>query len=208
MHECLLLAILSWSPARSVVPHPYTNIEQCSLPKQTGDCSEKHARWQFSETEKRCVPFYYSGCGGNKNNFPTLESCEDHCPRQVGKLSMLLQWLLMCEKLCPQAQILLTLSYYLSQGYLRYSRWGWRVRQLRIRMVLRYQGCRLPSVLLWRLRWQWESFHQRRGVHGSMRKETRATNTSSTTECRTCLWSAGGAWWLWQLLTQVELWQI
>jgi len=44
------------------------------------------AKWHFSENEKRCVPFYYTGCGGNKNNFPTLESCEDHCPRQVGKL--------------------------------------------------------------------------------------------------------------------------
>ncbi|EDV43612.1 uncharacterized protein Dana_GF16440, isoform A [Drosophila ananassae] len=59
--------------------------EHCSLPKQTGDCSERLAKWHFSESEKRCVPFYYTGCGGNKNNFPTLESCEDHCPRQVAK---------------------------------------------------------------------------------------------------------------------------
>ncbi|XP_020811194.1 papilin isoform X1 [Drosophila serrata] len=59
--------------------------DQCSLPKQTGDCSERLAKWHFSETEKRCLPFYYTGCGGNKNNFPTLESCEDHCPRQVAK---------------------------------------------------------------------------------------------------------------------------
>lgn len=65
--------------------HTYTQPEQCSLPKQTGDCSEKHARWHFSETEKRCLPFYYTGCGGNKNSFPSLESCETHCPRQVGK---------------------------------------------------------------------------------------------------------------------------
>ncbi|XP_070137591.1 papilin isoform X5 [Drosophila bipectinata] len=59
--------------------------KHCSLPKQTGDCSERLAKWHFSESEKRCVPFYYTGCGGNKNNFPTLESCEDHCPRQVAK---------------------------------------------------------------------------------------------------------------------------
>ncbi|XP_017001607.2 papilin isoform X1 [Drosophila takahashii] len=59
--------------------------DQCALPKQTGDCSEKLAKWHFSESEKRCVPFYYTGCGGNKNNFPTLESCGDHCPRQVAK---------------------------------------------------------------------------------------------------------------------------
>ncbi|KAH8381906.1 hypothetical protein KR009_000904, partial [Drosophila setifemur] len=59
--------------------------EHCSLPKQTGDCSDRLAKWHFSTSEKRCVPFYYTGCGGNKNNFPTLESCEDHCPRQVAK---------------------------------------------------------------------------------------------------------------------------
>ncbi|XP_017083163.2 papilin isoform X3 [Drosophila eugracilis] len=59
--------------------------DHCALPKQTGDCSEKLAKWYFSENEKRCVPFYYTGCGGNKNNFPSLESCEDHCPRQVAK---------------------------------------------------------------------------------------------------------------------------
>lgn len=73
------------------MPHTHTHTntctqpEQCALPKQTGDCSEKHARWHFSETEKRCLPFYYTGCGGNKNSFPSLESCETHCPRQVGK---------------------------------------------------------------------------------------------------------------------------
>ncbi|XP_065722467.2 papilin isoform X3 [Drosophila suzukii] len=59
--------------------------DRCALPKQAGNCSEKLAKWHFSENEKRCVPFYYTGCGGNKNNFPTLESCEDHCPRQVAK---------------------------------------------------------------------------------------------------------------------------
>ncbi|XP_037820569.1 papilin isoform X5 [Lucilia sericata] len=64
---------------------PGVHKDYCSLPKKTGDCGEKHARWHYSEADKKCMPFYYTGCGGNKNNFPSLESCEDHCPKQVAK---------------------------------------------------------------------------------------------------------------------------
>lgn len=104
LHDCLLLAIpLIHNSCMSRIC--VTLPEQCSLPKQTGDCSEKHARWHFSETEKRCLPFYYTGCGGNKNSFPTLESCETHCPRQVGKLSMLLRLLSMCANLQPKKSV-------------------------------------------------------------------------------------------------------
>ncbi|XP_065354303.1 papilin isoform X3 [Calliphora vicina] len=64
---------------------PGVHKDYCSLPKKIGDCGEKHARWHYSEADKKCMPFYYTGCGGNKNNFPSLESCEDHCPKQVAK---------------------------------------------------------------------------------------------------------------------------
>uniref|UniRef100_A0A1B0C4R9 Papilin n=1 Tax=Glossina palpalis gambiensis TaxID=67801 RepID=A0A1B0C4R9_9MUSC len=64
---------------------PGIHKDYCSLPKQTGDCSEKQPRWYYSETDKKCMPFYYTGCGGNKNNFPSLQSCEDHCPKDVAK---------------------------------------------------------------------------------------------------------------------------
>ena len=26
------------------------------------------------------MPFYFTGCGGNENNFPTLRECEAVCP--------------------------------------------------------------------------------------------------------------------------------
>ncbi|XP_004530678.1 papilin isoform X3 [Ceratitis capitata] len=64
---------------------PGVHKDYCSLPKQTGDCSEQHPRWYYSDVDKKCMPFYYTGCGGNKNNFPTQESCEDHCPKEVVK---------------------------------------------------------------------------------------------------------------------------
>lgn len=56
----------------------------CNLPKQEGDCSEKHARWHFSEKDNKCMPFYFTGCGGNDNSFRSIEECESSCPQKVG----------------------------------------------------------------------------------------------------------------------------
>ncbi|XP_013170735.1 PREDICTED: papilin isoform X4 [Papilio xuthus] len=52
----------------------------CVEPQETGNCTEKHAAWSFSPTENRCVPFYYTGCGGNGNRFDTEASCMASCP--------------------------------------------------------------------------------------------------------------------------------
>ncbi len=32
-----------------------------------GVCAGKEAAWYFDKREKRCKPFYYTGCGGNDN---------------------------------------------------------------------------------------------------------------------------------------------
>ena len=38
---------------------------------EAGSCNETEARWRFDEEARACVPFYFSGCGGNQNNFVT-----------------------------------------------------------------------------------------------------------------------------------------
>ena len=38
------------------------------------------ARWGYHPYSRRCVPFYYSGCGGNENNFVSQAECEEVCP--------------------------------------------------------------------------------------------------------------------------------
>ena len=34
------------------------------------------------------MPFYYTGCGGNKNNFQSRDACESDCPAKIGKTSL------------------------------------------------------------------------------------------------------------------------
>lgn len=60
-------------------------LESCALQKDTGNCQERHARWHFSQNDNKCMPFYYSGCDGNKNSYVSLEECEGKCPRNVSK---------------------------------------------------------------------------------------------------------------------------
>jgi hypothetical protein len=60
-------------------------IETCNLPKESGDCSEKQAKWYFSQSDNKCMPFYYSGCGGNENSFDSENSCAEQCPSVIGE---------------------------------------------------------------------------------------------------------------------------
>lgn len=59
--------------------------ESCNLPKENGDCGEKHARWSFSQDDNKCMPFYYTGCGGNDNNYETETICAEKCPAVIGE---------------------------------------------------------------------------------------------------------------------------
>lgn len=58
----------------------------CKLYVEPGDCAAAGApnatlaRWAYDERRRRCVPFYYTGCGGNDNNFGTRADCEAVCP--------------------------------------------------------------------------------------------------------------------------------
>ncbi|KAK6733516.1 hypothetical protein RB195_017333 [Necator americanus] len=51
----------------------------CGLPIETGMCFASLRRYAFDDTRGRCVSFIYGGCGGNENNFETLEDCEYAC---------------------------------------------------------------------------------------------------------------------------------
>nr|VZI31809.1 unnamed protein product [Spirometra erinaceieuropaei] len=41
-----------------------------------GDCDSFDERYGYDPYIGKCTAFIYSGCGGNENNFRTLEECE------------------------------------------------------------------------------------------------------------------------------------
>lgn len=54
-------------------------LDDCALNFEIGDCEEDLERWYYNSKVKRCRKFFYSGCGGNENNFVSKELCEDAC---------------------------------------------------------------------------------------------------------------------------------
>ncbi|KAL1512853.1 hypothetical protein ABEB36_002368 [Hypothenemus hampei] len=62
---------------------PGQKRDYCTLPKAEGNCTSREARWYYGAQEQRCLPFYYTGCNGNKNSFYSKDACKDDCPKDV-----------------------------------------------------------------------------------------------------------------------------
>uniref|UniRef100_A0A0R3RY28 BPTI/Kunitz inhibitor domain-containing protein n=1 Tax=Elaeophora elaphi TaxID=1147741 RepID=A0A0R3RY28_9BILA len=59
----------------------------CTLPREIGNCRHKKSelsvtRFYFDIKTGTCRSFNYSGCGGNDNNFLTLDQCHGFCLAQ------------------------------------------------------------------------------------------------------------------------------
>ena len=63
-------------------PNQKTNIlpVSCSLPASKGTCKESLTRYFHDPTDGQCKDFIYSGCGGNLNQYFTIEECKAACP--------------------------------------------------------------------------------------------------------------------------------
>lgn len=57
----------------------FTAREICSQPSETGPCRGKYQRYAYNSERDICVPFFYGGCRGNRNNFLTNEDCMQTC---------------------------------------------------------------------------------------------------------------------------------
>ncbi|KAK3084457.1 hypothetical protein FSP39_013863 [Pinctada imbricata] len=55
------------------------NANVCSLPKVVGPCRAAFRRYFYNKKTGHCERFIYGGCGGNKNNFKTLQKCKETC---------------------------------------------------------------------------------------------------------------------------------
>ncbi|KRY84387.1 Uncharacterized protein T4D_13764 [Trichinella pseudospiralis] len=62
-------------------PHQQT-AQLCSLSIDQGTCSNPETRYAYDRQARRCVSFTYNGCGGNLNNFSTMEDCIQVCSKQ------------------------------------------------------------------------------------------------------------------------------
>ena len=68
----------------------------CSLPMDEGSCASKNQppifSWFHNPTSGNCEPFWFSGCGGNQNNFDTLDDCENAF-FSAGSVNIPLSWI-------------------------------------------------------------------------------------------------------------------
>ncbi len=53
--------------------------ELCSLPLAVGDCDDSVRRYYYDSRARRCQRFFYTGCGGNENNFEEGVDCATAC---------------------------------------------------------------------------------------------------------------------------------
>lgn len=51
----------------------------CMLPITVGTGHSQLNRFYYNAALQLCVPFIYSGLGGNQNNFVTLDECTRQC---------------------------------------------------------------------------------------------------------------------------------
>lgn len=53
----------------------------CYEPKDEGLCAANVTRYYFNARYKECETFRYTACGGNNNNFVSMEDCERVCAK-------------------------------------------------------------------------------------------------------------------------------
>lgn len=73
----------------------------CSLPADVGPCDGVCPRYFYDVCTGQCELFGYGCCGGNANNFETLEECEAACPPEED-LCFLPADVGPCDGICPR----------------------------------------------------------------------------------------------------------
>ncbi|XP_016101723.1 collagen alpha-6(VI) chain-like [Sinocyclocheilus grahami] len=59
---------------------PSKTKARCFLEKDSGHvCGSYMSRWYYSQQTKKCMHFWYGGCGGNENRFLTENECFREC---------------------------------------------------------------------------------------------------------------------------------
>jgi len=54
----------------------------CSLSPQAGNCRGHNLRYYWHNDMRQCLPFIFSGCNGNSNNFLSESDCQSKCGQE------------------------------------------------------------------------------------------------------------------------------
>lgn len=65
------------------------------------NCVGGYRRWWYDASNGVCKEFIFSGCGGNRNNFPTKNSCEEACAKYSNHQKKPLRHYALSKKLLP-----------------------------------------------------------------------------------------------------------
>ena len=59
------------------------DADVCELDAETGPCKAAKPRYFYNRKTGQCERFIYGGCGGNGNNFRSIEECERRCSQRT-----------------------------------------------------------------------------------------------------------------------------
>jgi hypothetical protein len=70
----------------------------CDQPAVMGECTAALRRWYYNDLSGHCDTFTWGGCGGNGNNFQTVDDCRTAC----GDICLLPPETGDCDGICPR----------------------------------------------------------------------------------------------------------
>ena len=80
-----IATLLAASDVNTSVAETWKETKRCMIEKDAGPCKQELTRYFFNRETKQCEMFLYGGCLGNKNNFETLEACNNECSAAIGE---------------------------------------------------------------------------------------------------------------------------
>ncbi|UYV65746.1 PAPLN [Cordylochernes scorpioides] len=85
--SCMRKATQEPGPPPGPPPPPRDpNAEVCRLPAEPGPCDQPQPRFFYDPSTQSCLTFTYSGCGGNKNRFKAIDTCQRFCSNVMREL--------------------------------------------------------------------------------------------------------------------------
>ncbi|XP_049583944.1 tissue factor pathway inhibitor a [Syngnathus scovelli] len=76
---CLLATCSATAQEAGAATELFIFDELCAMKADAGPCRSLNNNYFFNVDTGHCELFEYGGCGGNANNFETLEACQETC---------------------------------------------------------------------------------------------------------------------------------